>query len=417
MNSILVCLGLLLIGLALQVSRGFWYAQDANVVKESSLGEALRLLGYLCITASIFPLLWFAMGPFAIIALLVILFSAGDALVRNSLYERRTLAWLYSAAARHQVPLPETLSAFYSSPDVHASAKGSRLIAFLSLGMPLPLALRGAGVRLTPAVQLATALSAAFGGLSERVTRAIAEEEKFDESIQRLLQKTGYTAPLLVTLALFGVGVLMISTFVFPALSRMDLPYFDRLADFVSTGLGQFEAGSLFAASVFALLLAVVMVFHQYGFYLWNYPVLTRLAPAFDRALLYQTLAVSFRRGEPLPGVFEQLGTFFPRGYIRSRLRKASLLCAQGTPWLEAMQLARLVPNCDRSLLASAELYGDASWTLEMLAQLRSQRQIQRLETAAMLVNVLLLLALGGVALLYGLAVYSMTFFTVRELV
>src|SRR6188474_73905 len=118
MNSILVCAGLFLIGSALHLSRTFWFADDRERARESSMGDALRLLAYQTQLAALLLLLAFVMGPFALVAAAIIVFALAESAWRHSIQERRTLAWIFAAASAQGVPLTEALTAFYASEDV-----------------------------------------------------------------------------------------------------------------------------------------------------------------------------------------------------------------------------------------------------------------------------------------------------------
>ena len=221
MNTAIVCVGLFLIGAALHLSRTFWFADVREQTRDSSMGDVLKLLAFHTQFAAIILFLYSAMGPLALIAAAIMLGALAEAVWRHSIQERRTLAWVFASAAQHQVPMTESLVAFYNSEDVRRSSKGMRLISLLSLGMPLHLALQGAGIRLTPGLRLATAQGVTLGALPERLARAISEEEEIEEDLSRINQKIGYSATVLFTMsvALFMTTGLMI--FIVPTLEKM----------------------------------------------------------------------------------------------------------------------------------------------------------------------------------------------------
>lgn len=414
MNTAIVCVGLFLIGAALHLSRTFWFASDREEARDSSMADALKLLAFHTQFAAVLLFLGFAMGPFALIAAAIMLGAIAEAVWRHSIQERRTLAWVFASAAQHHVPLTESLVAFYNSEDVSRSSKGMRLISLLSLGMPLHLALQGAGIRLTPGLRLATAQGVALGALPERLARAISEEEEIEEDLQRLNQKIGYSATVLFTMsvALFIATGLMI--FIAPTLDKMaeefnaKLPAIALLAMAISRGAVYYQVFSVcLLVCIFASPILCIMVgLHQFGFYLWDYPIVVRFFSAFDRARLYRTLAVSVRRRESMLAVFDQLGIFFPRAYFRDRLKRARNRFVNGETWIAALSAERLIPRLDRGMLESAERHGNVAWTLEELATIRSQRQIQRMESLVTVINTLMVLGLGLFVFLYGGMIY-----------
>jgi type II secretory pathway component PulF len=414
MNTLIVCTGLFFIGLALHLSRAFWLGDERVQSRESSMADALRLLAFQTQLAAVILMMYFMMGPFALIAAAIIILALGEAMWRHSVQERRTLAWVFASAAEHRIPIAEALTAFYSADDVKRSSKGVRLISLLSLGMPLHLALQGAGIRLTPSLRLAVAQGVTLGALPERMARAISEEETLEEDLQRLNHKIGYSATVLFTMCVTLYLAAAIMIFIIPTIEKMaeefetKLPAITQLSIALSQGAVHYGVATLcfLAALTLAPILAIMVGMHQFGFYLWDYPIVVRFFSAFDRARLYRALAVSIRRNESMLPVFDQLGVFFPRAYIRIRLIRARNRLVRGEPWLAALSAEGLIPSTDRRILESAQRHGNIPWSLEELATIRAQRQVQRIESLVTIINVLLVLLLGLFTFLYGSAVY-----------
>lgn len=414
MNAVIICIGLFLIGTALHLSRTFWHADAKEQTRNSSMGDALALLAFQTQLAAIVLTLIFAMGPFALVAVFIMIFAILEAAYRYSIQERRALAWVFASAANHHIPISEALVAFYEAEDAKRSSKGLRLISLLSLGMPLHLALQGAGIRLTPSLRLATAQGVALGGLPERLARAISDEEEMDEDLQKLNQRIGYTATVLVTMCVAFYMATGLLIFIVPTL-EMIASEFDMVLPapvLLAMAVSRFAVNSaLVSIGVIALLAAAPIValmvgLHQFGFYLWDYPIVVRFFTAFDRARLYRALAISFRRRESMLAVFDQLAVFFPRAYIRDRIRRARNRFVQGEDWLSALSAVRLIPRADRRILEAAQQQGNLAWSFEELARIRSQRQIQRLESLVTIVNSLMVLFIGLFVFFYGGIVY-----------
>lgn len=414
MNTIIVCIGLFLIGSALHWSRAFWFADVREQSRDSSMGDALAMLAYHTQLAGVALALTFAMGPFSLIAIFLLIFAFAETAFRHSIQERRALAWIFASAVHHHVPIPEALAAFYESDSGKQSVKGQRLISLLSLGMPLHLALQGASIRQTPGLRLATAQGVTLGALPERLARAISEEEELEEDLQRLNQKIGYSATVILTssIALFMATGMLI--FIVPTLETMFIEFGLELPDLtiLTMAISRFAVDSMFVSFGLMLflasipLLALIVGLHQFGFYLWEFPLLVRLFPAFDRARLYRSLAMSIRRHESMLAVFDQLGIFFPRSYMRNRIRRARNRFVKGETWIAAMSTERLIPRADRRLLEAAEVSGNVSWSLEELAAIRSHRQIQRLESFVSVVNTIMVVLVGVFVFIYGGLVY-----------
>ncbi len=414
MNTVIVCVGLFLIGAALHLSRTFWFADVREQTRDSSMGDALKLLAFHTQFAAIILFLYFAMGLLALIAAAIMLGALAEAVWRHSIQERRTLAWVFASATQHQVPMTESLVAYYNSEDVRRSSKGMRLISLLSLGMPLHLALQGAGIRLTPGLRLATAQGVTLGALPERLARAISEEEEFEEDLSRINQKIGYSATVLFTMSAALLMTTGLMIFIVPTLEKMaeefdlKLPAIALLAMAIARGAVYYQVFSFFllVCIVATPVTAIMVALHQFGFYLWDYPIVVRFFSAFDRARLYRTLAISIRRRESMLAVLDQLGIFFPRGFMRERIRRARNRFVSGETWIAALSAERLIPRADRGILESAQRNGDIAWSLEELATIRSQRQIQRLESLVTMVNTLMVLGLGLFVFLYGGMIY-----------
>lgn len=418
MNSLLVCIGLFSIGSSLHLSRTFWFADDRERARESSMGDLLRLLAYQTQLAAVLLVMTFVMGPFALLAAAIIVFALAEASWRHSIQERRTLAWIFATAASQRVAITEALSAFYAGGNAGSPTKGARLISLLSLGMPLHLALQGAGIRLTPGLRLATAQGVTLGALPERLTRAIAHEEELDEDLQRVHQKVGYTATLLFTLSVVTFGATFLMIAIVPTLERMLSDFeleFPPVADSVIRFGREAVSNNLTTFGIVLLLsiapvLAILFTMHQFGFRIWDYPLVARFVPAFDRARLYRSLAISFRQNESMLPVFDQLSLFFPRTYLRNRLRRARNRFVNGEDWLAALAAERLAPSLDCRMLESARKHGSIAWSLDELAAIGVQRQIQRLDLLMTVANWLLVLFIGGLVFLYsGLVHLSLT--------
>jgi len=144
------------------------------------------------------------------------------------------------------------------------------------------------------------------------------------------------------------------------------------------------------------LLLLLLPILYYAGWFPRNLPIVWRLFSRYDGALVMRGLALSVRRGMPLPAALHLVAESYPLSIIQGRLYKAAERVEAGADWCESLWQTGLIAAADAAVLRAAQRAGNLAWALEEMADSAIRRQVLRIMAALQLIFPVALLTIGA---------------------
>ena len=133
------------------------------------------------------------------------------------------------------------------------------------------------------------------------------------------------------------------------------------------------------------------------GWFPRNLPVVWRLFKRYDGALMMRGLALTVRRGVPLPAAMQLLAETYPLSIVAGRMQTAAEQVAGGQDWCQSLRQTGLIGQADAAVLSAAQRTGNLDWALEEMADSALRRQAYRVQVLIAIVFPFVLLAIGFV--------------------
>jgi type II secretory pathway component PulF len=320
--------------------------------------------------------------------------------------EQQSLVWLLTTAAERGVPLDVAARCFAEERGDLVGTRAARLAEYLEAGVPLSLALRRSGIRMSTAAELAADLGTQTGTLGPALRQAINHAEEYEISLRSLVEKSYYIAWMLffgsATLAFMVIKIApvydkMFQEFAIPlpsvtisllAMTRWCMEYWP------------FVAGVL----VVLLLLFVEGVFFYTGCSVRHLPMIRRFWRRVDCALVMRWLAMAARQDRPFAEFLRLLASYLPQPALRSQLAWAASRLEQGTHWCETLQRAKVLRSHECAVFRAAERAGNLAWALEEMADGSLRRSVRRTRLWLSLAIPAVVLTFGGCVLFFAAA-------------
>lgn len=339
--------------------------------------------------------LFLTLGPMVLVAAIVVI------LVQRRRVQQDALLHVLAIGAEQNMPLAPGLNAFAGLCGRSFRWRTQALGRLLQNGMPLPQALaRVPGVLSRPAALLAS-VGWSQGNLAGGLREAQAAESNRRRFRGVFLPKLAYLGGMFLFMQMIGGFVLYSIAPKFQAIFAdfgVNLPRATVLTIQVGHFLtGPFLGPILILTELFLLIYIPLLLL---GVVRWEPPFSGWLSWRRDSAAVLRSLAIGVETGKPITDGLGLLGTLYPRGRIRRRLKRANEKVEQGADWLEALSQSGLIHQNDRAVLESAQRAGNLPWALRMQADAHERRLGYRLQIAAeLLFPVVVLLAGACVAL------------------
>ena len=344
-------------------------------------------------------------GPGVVIIAAIILMM----FTRYFSLERRSLLAVLATAASKGIPLEQAARSFADERVGSLGARAARGLAqYLEAGVPLPEALRLAGIRLPTDALVAVRVGSQTGSLPEALDQIARGSSDLDTALRSILEKCVYLCA--VACMLLGILVFLMLKIV-PVFAKMfqefelELPAMTQLLVYVSSLAVRYW----FIPFPFWLLLMFVLgigLLYYVGLLPRDVPGVNRLALRSDGALVMRALAWGVRRGVPLGTVLGLLAQVYPRSGIRTRLQAAGYRLQSGAHWCDSLRTENLIRPVDQAVLKSAERAGNLAWALQEMADSTLRRLILRLRFALAVGFPALLLLFGGVVAFFVISLF-----------
>lgn len=241
---------------------------------------------------------------------------------------------------------------------------------YLDAGMPLSVALKRSGLRVSPEVRLAADMGEKNGSLGPALQKAIQQSHSLEDTFSSILAKFFYLS--CIVFVMFCI-VTFIMIKIMPIFEQMfaefglELPAVTQLLIFLS---GFFVTYWFIVLPLLAILgLGVVLGLLVFvGVPLQSIPLIRRFARSVDKATFLNLLAVAVERGRSVVDNVSLLAGLTPGRHSRQQLTSAVQHMEHGMPWTESLRKTKLITKRQEAVLKSAERAGNLSWALNELA-------------------------------------------------
>jgi type II secretory pathway component PulF len=154
------------------------------------------------------------------------------------------------------------------------------------------------------------------------------------------------------------------------------------------------------------VLLPLVPIFSLSGWFPRDLPLIWRLFKRYDGALMMRGLALTVRRGLPIPQAMQLVADCYPITIAAGRLRWAADRAAAGIDWRDSFRQTGLISHADAAVLGAAERVGNLDWALEEMADSAIRRQIYRIQAILQIIFPIALLILGSLVALFVIGLF-----------
>jgi protein transport protein HofC len=299
---------------------------------------------------------------------------------RRATYQEALLR-VMAIASERRMPLAPGIEAFADLCGGEYRRKALALAYLLDAGVPLPQALANVpGVLPRPAVILAC-VGWSEGALATALREAVAANEVRKNFRYAFIPKIAYVGGVLMVVQAILSFIMYFITPKFEAIFKdfgVTLP--DMTVATIRASHWVVGSGLILFLVPIELALLLYVPFSYFGWIRWDLPFLDRMLGRRDAAALLRSLAINVSSGRPLTSAIRLLADFYPRSWVRSRLRKVHFEIESGQTWHTSLRRHRLIRKGDAAVLESAERAGNLGWALRVLADANDRSLGYRLQ-------------------------------------
>jgi type II secretory pathway component PulF len=335
---------------------------------------------------------------------------------RSKNYEREALVQVLELAARSGLPLGAAAEAFAGLCSRRFRPHALELGRRLEQGEPLHEALQSDPAVATGETRLFARIGGKWSVLGPSLGDAVAAMEQRRSDPLSLMGTFGYP---LIVLSLIGIGLFYLTTYLVPRIvaiirdfglgsggfDTLFLEWFQQAARLIGSPSEEFYVWlvlSLIGAIVFVGIVVKILAFQ-------GHPIPSLggwLSRRRESAAALRGLALGIEQGRPLHDVLADLGRAAPSAWSRRKLRRAWLDVERGRPWTAALQARGLIGHQERAVLSAAERAGNLPWVARLMADALERRSVQRLRIVGMLIQPVVLSAIGALVLFAALTYF-----------
>ena len=354
-------------------------------------------------------------GPGFLLVLTLPLVIVGGFLVlfRQRTYEREALVEALELAARSQTPLGPAAEAFGSLCSPGFRKHVNQLANRLNEGVPLAEALKSNPSVATSETRLYAGVGSSWSLLDQTLGAAVNASRARNENPVSLWNVLAYPLGLMVAIAHGANFVLFFITPNIQMIARdFGLPGDDPAMGPLTwaMGSGRFLPLSFWLSTFLALVtLGIILSTPIIALKLLRARILTPagwLGKKRQSATMLRALAIGIDQNRPLPEVLQDLGRATSSAWLRKKLSRVRNDVTSGRPWPQALQKRGLIGGPERAVLSAAERAGNLPWAVQEMATSLENRYKQRIRLLGLLLQPVVLLAIGGFVLLIALTYF-----------
>ncbi|MDB5351528.1 MAG: type secretory pathway, component PulF [Planctomycetota bacterium] len=358
---------------------------------------------------------WSLLAVIALILPPILIMSAYVVLTDRKVAQHEALLRVMAMAARADRPLGPAISAFAETCRGSYQRKVRMLSLAMEQGATLPQALDLVPRTLSKTGEIVARVGWETGTLKRSLDDAVVAAEA--ERASRVVASATVGYPLGVLAVIIGIGSFLL-LYVGPAFTEIfkdfgvPLPepsrrIFALFGDNYRTAGIDMATGVFFSMAVSAFVLAIsVLLLFLTRRLLAVLPIGAWLTRRRHTAIILRTLAAAIEAGQALPAILTQLAERYPRPWARRRLANAAVRVTRGEDWCESLRREGLMSNGDSAVIHSAERVGNLAWALRETAASGERRLSYRLQAVGQVLQPLLVVAMGGLVLLFAVTYF-----------
>jgi type II secretory pathway component PulF len=336
--------------------------------------------------------------------------------VRRQSYEREALVEVLELAARSQTPLGPAARAFAGLCGPQFQQRAATLSRRLEQGHPLSDALQADPDVASGETRLFARIGGNWSALDRSLGDAVASTKSRRHDRVSLFSSVGYP---LILLAVIALAFYLMATLLLPRiaaiardfalapgeLASLPLEWSQHLASLLPTGPDAFFVWftlAVIGAVVLGGLLVTILTIQ-------GHPIPTPrvwLNQRRESAALMRGLALGIEQGRSLPEILRDLGRAAPSAWGRRRVRQAGKDITRGRHWTAALERRRLIGPSERAVLEAAERARNLPWAAREMGEVLERRATQRIRLVGILLQPVVLLALGALVMLAALTYF-----------
>lgn len=314
--------------------------------------------------------------------------------------QHRALVFALATSAERDIPLSEAARAYADETLGDTGVRALALAESIERGEPLSAAVRAARLRMGAAQKLAVRLGERLGLLGPAMRQQLRDSQQLDGVLRDVIGRFLYLCFILFVMS--GITTFLMLRIV-PVLQKilqefgLNTPALTRLV--INAANWYVDHGWWMSAPVVLCVVSLALLgfLHFIGWFPRDLPLIWRAFKRYDGALVMRGLALTVRRGIPLPQAMRLVADCYPITNVANSLRWAAERAAAGLDWRQSLLQTGLIRPADAAVLGAAERVGNLPWALEEMADSAMRRQIYRVQAALQVVFPVLLLGLGGV--------------------
>lgn len=342
------------------------------------------------------------------IGMLLVLAVLGMAVARFRHSERRTLLWLLSIAAERGIPFSPTVRAFAARRSDEMARRALALADLLDAGVPLTKALKASKNPLSPETELMVRLSADTNTASTALRASRQFNDETEDAWSPIFGQIAYLA--FVIFATVGVFAFLIVK-VMPTMQsifddfEVDLPAVSQLSIAVARLAEQYGFVFLLGGIYLVVVLFIGGIFYSCG-RVWLPPPFSWLFGRTDKPTMLRGLAICVQQELPMHEAFRRLARDYPVPGVQRKLAECSGATAVGADWCRVLREHELITEAEAGVLRAAIPTGNLVWALRELAEVSSQRVIDRAKVALNIIS-----AVSIILIAVPIAVFALGYF------
>lgn len=381
-------------------------AEDHRSSWRFGLRQMLYLIFYCALACWLFAVLQAPAVAVVLLFVAGVMTALAIGLARRRSSQQQMLLGIVAVALERDMPLAPALEAFADQFTRRYRRRILSLAHVLNAGVPLPEALDRVPGTLPADVELLARVGWESGTLPGAVRQAASLRGGVKAAWSAIVSRIDYFLFVLLVVQAVG-GVLLL--YILPRLQAIyrELGITPPAVSLMVFGWGHWlDRNSEILLWLFPLELLVMMslLATLYGWSRFNISLVDRLFQRRHSALVFRSLAWIIEGGVPLPRGCLLLSRWYPTEWVKVLLLRVSEDVRHGTDWIESLSYHGLLGRSDAAILDSARRVGNLPWALREAAESVERRLVYRLQAIAHLLLPLVVLSLGSVIGLLGIA-------------
>lgn len=298
-------------------------------------------------------------------------------LARRNASQRESLLWALAIASERGMPLAPAALAFADQYGVSYRWRVQLLAALLDEGKTLPEAMSQVPGLFDREASVMIRAGWATGTLSGALRQAAARRAQRGGDWGGLSSKLAYVVTLLLAMQTV-VG--FVAYFIMPKFEAIfrdfgiPLPGITIFTIEASHVLGGYGGLVVIPLVLLELLTLTALSMGFFNLFQLQIPVIDRIFLRRHAALICRALALSVEADKPIGPALEALANEYPSGWVRRRLRSATLAVNHGQDWVHALLNQKLIRRTEAALLLSSRRVGNLAWALNEAAASSERR-------------------------------------------